>query len=325
MKGVLSAAALILAGALTGSADAAPKKFPSQTVSFIVTSSPGGVADALARMLAAQLSDVWGQQVIVENRPGANTQVAANHVAKASPDGHTLLLGPDVTFTVNPHLYKNLTYDPVKDFEPIVGLTVLRQALVLHPSVPANSVRELIALAKSKPNGLNYGTFGLGSAGHLNMEAFKAQAGVEMTAVHYKGATPALTDVLAGHIDLMFISFGSAVKHWKAGKLKMLAIGSDKRLSGFPELPTVAESGLPGFEAKSWFGLFAPGGTPKVIVNQINRDVARVFSDKELQRKFLDAHFMEPITDTPEAYAVLIRDDSQRWGNVIRGANIKAE
>ncbi len=164
-----------------------------------MTSAPGGAADATARMLALHLGKLWNQQVVVENKPGGNTQIAADYVAKAAPDGHTLLLGPDVTFTVNPHLYRKLSYDPVEGFEPITGLTVLHQALVTHPSLTANSVAELIALAKSRPGALNYGTFGLGSAGHLNMEALQSQAGVKLTAVHYRGAAPAMTDVIAGH------------------------------------------------------------------------------------------------------------------------------
>ena len=268
-------------GALTLASAAHAQNFPNKPVSIIVTSAPGGAADATARILALHLAKAWNQQVVVENKPGGNTQIAADHVAKAAPDGHTLLLGPDVTFTVNPHLYRKLSYDPVKDFEPITGLTVLHQALVTHPSLPANNVAELLALAKAKPNALNYGTFGLGSAGHLNMEALQSQAGVKLTAVHYRGAAPAMTDVIAGHIQLMFVSFGSALQSWKAGQLKMLAIGSPNRLAGYPDLPTVAEGGLPGFEAKSWFGLFATGGTPQPIVTKINADVRKIIESPE--------------------------------------------
>jgi len=277
---------VLVAAALAAAAGAAPitanaQSFPSKPVTIIVTSAPGGAADATARMLALHLGKAWNQQVVVENKPGGNTQIAADHVAKAAPDGHTLLLGPDVTFTVNPHLYRKLSYDPVKDFEPITGLTVLHQALVTHPSLAANNVAELIAVAKTKPAALNYGTFGLGSAGHLNMEALQALGGVKLTAVHYRGAAPAMTDVIAGHIQLMFVSFGSAVQSWKAGQLKMLAIGSPKRLSDYPDLPTVAEGGLPDFEAKSWFGLFATGGTPAPIVAKINADVRKIIESPD--------------------------------------------
>jgi tripartite-type tricarboxylate transporter receptor subunit TctC len=299
--------------------------FPSKPVSIIVTSAPGGAADATARALALHLGKVWNQQVIVENKPGGNTQIAADHVAKAAADGHTLLLGPDVTFTVNPHLYRKLSYDPVKDFEPITGLTVLHQALVTHPSLAAKSMVELIALAKAKPGALNYGTFGLGSAGHLNMEALQAQAGVQFTAVHYRGAAPAMTDVIAGHIQMMFVSFGSALQSWQAGNLKMLGIGSPKRLADYPELPTVAEGGLPGFEAKSWFGLFATGGTPRPIIVKINADVRKIVDSPEFASTFLSKQMMQSITSSPEAYAELIRTDSRLWAKVIAAANLKID
>jgi tripartite-type tricarboxylate transporter receptor subunit TctC len=310
LKLVLTAATLIAIATASRA-----QTFPTKPVTIIVTSAPGGAADATARMLALYLGKLWNQQVVTENKPGGNTQIAAEHVAKAAPDGHTLLLGPDVTFTVNPHLYRKLSYDPVKDFEPITGLTVLHHALVTHPSLPADSVAELLSVAKAKPAALNYGTFGLGSAGHLNMEALQAQAGVKLTAVHYRGAAPAMTDVIAGHIQLMFVSLGSAVQSWKAGQLKTLAIGSPKRLAEYPDLPTVAEGGLPGFEAKSWFGLFATGGTPRPIVSKINADVRRIVESPEFAAAFL----------TPEAYAELIRTDSRLWAKVIAAANLKID
>ena len=299
--------------------------FPTRPVSIIVPSAAGGAADAIARVLALHLGKSWNQQVVVENKTGGNTQIAAEYVAKAAPDGHTLLLGPDVTFTVNPHLYRKLSYDPVKDFEPITGLTVLHQSLVTHPSVTANSVPELLALAKAKPGALNYGTFGLGSAGHLNMEALQAQAGVKLTPVHYRGAAPAMTDVIAGHIQLMFVSFGSALSSWKAGKLKMLAVGSAQRLADYPDLPTVAEGGLPGFEARSWFGLFATGGTAPDVVNKINADVRKIIDSAEFRDGFLAKQRMQSITSSREAYAELIRTDSRRWSKVIEDAKLKIE
>ena len=323
MGGIKTAA--VLAGLLAISSHAAAQSFPNRPVSLVVTSAPGGAADALARMLAHQLSKTWGQQIVVENKPGANTQIAADYVAKSAPDGYTLLIGPDVTFTVNPHLYQKLSYDPVKSFEPISGLTLLNQALVLNPSVPANTVAELIALARSKPGELNYGTFGRGSAGHLNMEAFQVQAGVRMSPVHYRGAAPAFTDVIAGHIQLMFVSFGSALEAWRSGKVKIIGIGSRQRLADYPDLPTISEGGVPGFEAKSWFGLFAPGTTPRSIVLKINSDVARIFADPAVRETFLARQFMEPITGPPDAYADLIRNDSERWGKVIRDAKLKIE
>jgi len=316
-----SVVALALAFA---AADAQAQTFPAMPITFVVPTAPGGAVDALARRLAPLLTERLGQQVIIENKTGANTQIAAEFVAKAPPDGHTLLLGPDVTFTVNPHLYRKLSYDPIKDFAPITGLTVLHQALVAHPSLAANTVPELIALAKAKPASLNYGTFGLGSAGHLNMEAFSTAAGVTLVPVHYRGAAPAFNDVLAGHIGLMFVSFGSVVENWKAGKVKVLAIGRAARMPDYPDLPTVAEGGLPGFEAKSWFGLFAPAATPRNIVARINTEMRGALADTSF-REFLDRQMMETIATSPEEYAELIRSDSRKWGEVINNAKLKID
>jgi tripartite-type tricarboxylate transporter receptor subunit TctC len=323
LRNVALAAATLAAATGAALVTASAQSFPSKPVTIIVTSAPGGAADATARVLALHLGKAWNRQVVVENKPGSNTQIAAEHVAKAAPDGHTLLLGPDVTFTVNPHLYQNLSYDPVKDFEPITGLMVLHQALVAHPSLAASHVAELIGVAKAKPGALNYGTFGLGSAGHLNMEALQSLSGAKLTAVHYRGAAPAMTDVIAGNIQIMFVSFGSALQSWKAGQIKMLAIGSPKRLAGYPDLPTVAEGGFPGFEAKSWFGLFATGGTPGPIVAKINADVRKIVDSPEFEETFLAKRMMQSITSTPEAYAELIRTDSRLWAKVIAAANLK--
>ena len=199
--------------------------YPTKPVTIVVPAAPGGVTDALGRMLAQRFTEAWGQQVIVENKPGANNQIAAEYVTKAAPDGYTLLIGPEVTFVVNPSLYPKLAYDPVKGFTPISGLVTINHALIVNPSLPSESVKDLIALAKQKPGEINYGTFGVGSSGHLNMELFQALSGAKFQAVHYKGATPALTDVMAGHIQMMFISVGSAVPQWKADKVKFIAVG----------------------------------------------------------------------------------------------------
>ncbi len=259
----------------------------------MVTAAPGGVTDILARTLGQRLSKIWGQQVLVENKPGASNQIGAAFVANSVPDGYTMLVSPEATFVVNPWLYSKLSYDPVKDFVPITGLVSISQALITNPSVPAQNMRELIQLAKAKPGDLNYGTFGVGSTGHLNMEMLQIATGVRLVAVHYKGAAPALTDVIAGHIQLMFISTSSANPPSEAGRVKLLAVGSSKRLVRFPNIPTVAEAGLPGFEAVSWFGLFGPREMPRDIVAQVNADVRRVFEDAEFQEKFLAANLFE--------------------------------
>src|SRR5262245_28005083 len=313
-------------GCVVLATSAAPAQtYPSKPVTIIVPAAPGGVTDALGRVLAQRFTEAWGQQVIVENKPGANNQIAAEYVAKSPSDGHTLFIGPEVTFVVNPSLYGRLGYDPVNDFAPITGLVTINHALIVHPSLPVDSVKDLLALARTKPGELNYGTFGIGSSGHLNMELLQALAGVKLQAVHYKGATPALTDVMAGHIQMMFISVGSAVPQWKAGKVKLLAVGAARRMPLLPEAPTVAESGLPGFEAVSWFGLFAPAGTPRPVVDKVNAEVRRIFAGPEFRQSFLDRQYFESIAGTPEELAAYLKAEEQKWGKVIRDAKVKPE
>jgi tripartite-type tricarboxylate transporter receptor subunit TctC len=298
--------------------------FPAAPVTFVVTAAPGGVTDLLARALGQRVAKNWGQPIVVVNRPGASNQIGAEYVARSTPDGYTLLVSAEATFVVNPWLYSKLPYR-LTDFAPITGLVSISQALIASPSVPANSLNELIALARQQPGELNYGTFGIGSTGHLNMEMLQNMTGVKLVAVHYKGASPALVDVTAGHIQMMFISTSSAVQPWKAGHVKLLAVGSSKRLSQFPEIATVAESGLPGFEAVSWFGLFAPGGTPREIVDRINVEVRRAFADAEFREKFLAPHMFEPMVDSPEEFAAFIASETQKWGEVVRSAKVRLD
>ena len=314
---------LLAFGMLIVATAANAQSYPSKTITIIVPAAPGGVTDVLGRVLAKHFTEAWGQQAVVENKPGANNQIAAEYIAKSPPDGYTLLIGPEVTFTVNPSLYPKLNYDPVKDFTPITGLVTINHALILNPSVPAQSVKELIALAKQKPGALNYGTFGIGSSGHLNMELFQTLAGIKLQAVHYKGATPALTDVVAGHIQLMFISVGSAVPQWKSDKVKFIAVGAAKRLALLPEMPTVAESGLPGYEAVSWFGLFGPAGMPADVVAKINGEVAKLFSSPEFRKNFLERQYFESIAGSPAQLAAYIKAEEPKWRKVIQDAKVK--
>ena len=317
--------ALALSHLLPASAFAQGTSYPAKPVTIIVPAAPGGVTDALGRTLAQHFTDAWGQQVIVENKPGANNQIAAEYVTKSAPDGYTLLIGPEVTFVVNPSLYPKLPYDPVKGFTPISGLVTINHALIVNPALPVHNVKELIALAKQKPGEINYGTFGIGSSGHLNMELFQALSGTRFQAVHYKGATPALTDVMAGHIQMMFISLGSAVPQWKADKVKLLAVGAANRMALLPEVPTVAESGLPGYEAVSWFGLFGAPGMPGEIVGKISGEVRKIFGDPEVKKNFLDRQYFESTAGTPEQLANFIRSDEPKWRKVIQDAKVKAE
>jgi tripartite-type tricarboxylate transporter receptor subunit TctC len=315
--------ALVAFGALLAANAASAQTYPSKTITIIVPAAPGGVTDVLGRSLAKHFSESWGQQAVVENKPGANNQIAAEYVAKSPPDGHTLFIGPEVTFVVNPSLYPKLNYDPVKDFTPITGLVTINHALILHPSVSAQNVKELIALAKQKPGTLNYGTFGIGSSGHLNMELFQTLAGIKLQPVHYKGATPALTDVIAGHIQMMFISVGSAVPQWRGGKVKFIAVGAGRRLAQLPEIPTVAESGLPGYGAVSWFGLFGPANMPANVVAKINGEVARLFASPEFKKNFLERQFFESIAGSPAQLAGYIKAEEPKWRKVIKDANVK--
>ena len=299
--------------------------YPVKPITMIVPAAPGGVTDVLGRMLAQRFTQAWGQQVVVENKPGANNQIAAEFVTKSEPDGYTLFIGPETTFVVNPSLYARLPYDASKGFSPICGLVTINHALITNPALPAHNVKDLIALAREKPGEINYGTYGIGSSGHLNMELFQALSGVKFQAVHYKGATPALADVMAGHIQMMFVSVGSAVPQWKAGAVNLLAVGARERMRLLPEVPTIAESGLPGYEAVSWFGLFGPPGMPAEIVAKISEQVRTTFSDLEIKQDFLDRQYFESIAGTPQELVSRIRSDEPKWRKVIHDAHVRVE
>src|SRR5215468_9493871 len=237
---------------------AAAQTYPAKPIHIIVPFAPGGITDVIARALGQRLSEAWKQQVVVENRPTGAGIVGVDAVAKAAPDGHTLLVAADANFVTAPHTYSKLPYDAFKDFAPISGLGISPQALIVHPSVPVRTFAELIELGKRKPGEINYGTFGIGTSGHLNIVLMESMTGAKFTPVHYRGATPALTDTIAGHIQMMIVSIGLVAQPWQAGQLKVLGFGSTSRISQYPDVPTLAESGLPGYEAGSWYGLVAP-------------------------------------------------------------------
>jgi tripartite-type tricarboxylate transporter receptor subunit TctC len=314
------AAALALAPAI-----AVAQSYPERPITIVVPASPGGVTDLLGRALAKHFAQAWGGQAIVENKPGANNQIAAEYVAKAAPDGYTLFIGPETTFVVNPFLYAKLPYDPVKDFTPITGLVSIYHALTVNPALPVKSVQDLLALARQKPGELNYGTYGVGSSGHLNMLAFERATGTKLVPVHYKGATPALTDVIAGHIQLMFISVGSAAPQARAGKVRIVAIAAPQRLAGLPDIPTVAASGVPGFEAVAWFALYGPANMPPAVVEKINGEVRKLFADAEFNKTFMAPQYFESLAGSPAQLTAHLASESAKWSKLIRDADIKLQ
>jgi len=304
---------------------AAAQTYPAKPIHIIVPFAPGGITDVIARALGQRLSEAWKQQVVVENRPTGAGIVGVDAVAKAAPDGHTLLVAADANFVTAPHTYSKLPYDPFTDFAPITGLGISPQALIVHPSVPVRTFSELIEHGKRKPGELNYGTFGIGTSGHLNIVLLESLTGAKFTPVHYRGATPALTDTIAGHIQMMIVSIGLVAQPWQAGQLKVLGFGSAARIAQYRDVPTLAESGLLGYEAGSWYGLFAPAGTPRAIVDKLNAETQRIFTDPSFRERVLASSFITSIVSSPEDFAARIRADSAKWGKVIRDASIKAE
>jgi tripartite-type tricarboxylate transporter receptor subunit TctC len=319
--------ALIILASLCDPSSAQTASYPTHQVTLIITSVPGGVTDVTGRALAQELSKAWGQPVIVENKGGAAHIIGAQAVASAAPDGYTLMVGESGTFTVNPTLYPpgKLPYDPDKDFTPITGLVTIYQALLADRALPVKNAAELIALAKAKPGQLTYGTAGVGSALHMNMELFDSMAGVKITPVHYRGATPALNDLIGGQINTMTVSVASGLPAYQAGQIKMLGVASPKRMPQLPDVPTVDESGLPGFQATAWFGLFGPAGMPHDVVMKIDSEVIRIFNDPAFRARFLDPQMFESMAGPPDQFAAFVKAERDKWAKVIREANIKLE
>lgn len=318
-------AVLIALQTLCGVGAAQTPSYPDRPILIIVAATPGGVTDIVARALGQELSAVWHQPIVIENRGGAANILGTEAVAKANPDGYTLLAVEAGAFTTNPTLYKGkLPYDPQRDFVPISGLVRINQALLAEKSLPVTTVGDLIALAKSRPNQLTYGTAGIGTAPHMNMALFESAAGVHLQAVHYRGATPAFDDLIGGHINTMVISVTSALQSVRVGHVKMLGIGSAERLPQLPEVPTIAET-VPGYQAVTWFGLFGTAGTPNDIVGKLNDEVQRIFNDPDFRARFLDPQLYELMAGPPDAFAAYIKAEQQKWSKVIREANIKLE
>lgn len=316
--------AAFAASFLQAGAHAADEPYPTKPIRIVLPQQAGGVTDIVSRTLAAHLGRSLGQQVVIDNQPGANGIVAAGIVAKSPPDGYTLFMAVDSQLVINPALYRKLPYDPHADFTPISVLARVDMILVAHPSVPANNVGELIAHARANPGKLHYASAGNGTQHHLGMELLKSMTGTSMVHVPYKGGPSALNDLIAGVVEIMFTGVPSAIQLSKAGKLKMLAFTTRERSAFAPQLPTVSESGVPGFELSAWFGMLAPARTPASIVNTISQDVAKVAANPEF-RKTLNGNGIEPLGTTPEAMVALIKSDTEKWARVIRDSGARIE
>lgn len=309
--------------ALALSSPLAAQQYPAKPVRLIVPFPAGGGVDIVARGLAPRLSEQWKQQVIVDNRPGAGTILGTELAARSPADGYTLLLG-NTAHAINATLHKKLPFDPVRDFEPITLVATQPSVLVLHPSVPAKSVKELIALAKSKPGQLNYASSGSGTPPHLSAAMFSNMTGAQLTHVPYKGAAPALTDLLGGQVQLMFATIISVGPHLQSGRLRPIAVTSVKRSAALPDLPTVAEAGVPGFEATAWFMLFGPAKLPRALVDRIYRDASDVLARKDVKDRF--AHEgAETVGSTPPQALDYLKKEIARWGKVVAAASIQPE
>jgi len=317
---------LILTGLLLASSNALAQNYPDRTVTIVVTSAAGALTDVLTRAVAQRLSQVWGQSVVVENRGGAGHSFGALAVARAEHDGTTLLASETGFVTIQPHLYApgKLQYDPEKDFVPVAGYGTIPAALLANPSVPAKSIADVIALAKKTPGALTYGTAGVGTALHTAALELESLTGIKMTAVHYRGAAPALNDLIAGHINTVTMGPSVALAAVKAGKLNMLGFGSEKRVPQFPDVPTIAET-VPGYEATVSFGLFAPAGTPREVIAKINADVQKIINDPEFHTKFLERLVVQPLPGPVDTLAEYLRKDSAKWAKVIKAANLKID
>lgn len=299
--------------------------WPTKPVRLIVAYPPGGGIDVLARQLADKLTAVWGQPVVVENRPGANTIVATDAVAKAAPDGHTALMTTDATFSINPHLYAKLPYDAQRDFAPVTMLVLLQQLLVAHPSLPANTVPELVALAKAKPGAINYASYGSGSQPHLAGEMLKNKAGIDLVHVPYKGISLAVPAVIAGEVQLTFAGIATSSAPLKSGRIKALAIGGENRSPLFPQVPTFRELGYPEVETHAWFGLFLPSGSPREAVTKIYQDTRKILDDQDFRQKQLIERGYEVVGSSPSEFAAYIKKDSESRSRAVKISGAKAE
>jgi len=305
----------------TGSGQA----FPSRPVKIVVPTSPGGATDAFSRALAPRLSEIWGQAVVVENRPGANQILGADYVSKSSPDGHALLVSDASSFVMNPHLYRKLPYDGLHGFTPITVLVRFPWVIAVHPSVGASTFQEFVAYARANPGKLSYGSFGLGSSAHISVDYLKKLLGIDIVHVPYKGAGPAVTDLLSGQIQMMMVTPLLVEPHARAGKLKLVAAATAQRIAALPDLPTVAESGVPGYEAGTWFALVGPAGMPRELVAKICGDAVKVLNDPAFRERYVSKQWFEVVGNTPEQFAEYLGSEYERWDRLIKLSGVTVE
>jgi len=318
-------ALLACAVALVAAPIAPAQSFPSRPVKIVVPTSPGGATDAFSRALAPRLSEIWGEPVVVENRPGANQILGADFVSKSAPDGYTLLVSDASSFVINPHLYKKLPYDGLHGFTPITVLVRFPWVIAVHPSVAANTFQELVALAKAKPGSLSYGSFGLGSSAHISVDYLKNLLGIDIVHVPYKGAGPAVTDLLSGQIQMMMVTPLLVEPHARAGKLRLIAAATRQRIVGLPDLPTVAESGVPDYEAGTWFALMGPAGMPRELVAMIYGDTMKILNNSAFREQYVAKQWFEVVGNTPEQFAEYLKSEYERWDRLIKLSRVRVE
>ena len=311
------ASAVVLGAGLLGGTSALAQAYPTKPVTIIVPFAAGGTTDILARIIGQALTAELGQSVVVDNRAGAGGNIGGQAAAKATPDGHTLFMGTVGTHAINASLYKKMPFDPVKDFAPLTRVANVPNLLVANPAQPYKSVKDLIAYAKANPGKVNFGSSGNGSSIHLSGELFKSLAKVDMQHVPYKGSAPAVTDLLGNQIDIMFDNMPSAIQHVRSGKLAPLAVTTAKRSPELPNVPTIAEAGVPGYEATSWFGMFAPAGTPAPVLAKLNAAIVKVLAQPDVKKK-INEQGAEVYSETPEQFAAFIQAESVKWGKVVK-------
>lgn len=314
----------LIALAIATSSSFAQQKYPVKPVRLVLPFSAGSAADVLARLYAQRMTESWGQQVIVDNRTGANGIIGMEAIARAAPDGYTVGVANIGTLAINPALYPKLPYDSLRDYVPVSLTATIGNGLIVHPTFPVKAVQELVAQAKKRPGQVNYATGGVGSAQHIAMEMLQAMTGIKLTHIAYKGITPGFNDVMAGHVLMTYLSLAQSLPYHRNGRLRLIGTGGAKRASTTMDIPTIAEQGVPGFEASSWLGVLLPRGTPPEIVSQVHAEVVRITQLPDTRERLIAAGF-DPVGSTSDAFEALIKNDLARLGKVIRDANIRAD